>query len=192
MRHGKDKSLLSPEKVHPFPNSSLSFQGKKEVIKNIPFLKNLNLDLILTSNILRALQTSFLIQKHLTLKLVTSSYLAEWCPATSIYGLSQFDYPIDYIEWKKTRHEKPLSKYKDGESIDEIEKRIINGERLINKYALSYNSILIVSHLVYLRGLIDYLEKRSFNNGYFLFEPNNRVHLNHCQIIEVNYDTTFF
>lgn len=185
LRHGEDESLHSVHKVHPYPSCELSKIGKESISNNIEKLKDIKVDVILCSPIKRALQSAQIIANGLDVPLIVRDEFSEWCPPSSIYGKSVKGYSNEYSAWRLVRHKYPNSFVQDGESMNEVYKRIVAGKDIIEEFSQEYSNIVIVSHLVYLRGLIGLFNHESFNNGINLFEPNNKINLSHAAFIKV-------
>jgi len=185
LRHGHDESTLSDKKVHPFPNTPLSDLGRKTISASSETLLHEEIEVVLSSPLLRAFQSSEIIRKKLGVPIYIVDELKEWKPPSNVYGKSSAEYTEEYLHWKNIRHKKPNSFIEDGESMTQIKHRIKAGQKIIKHHFNNYNKILVVSHLIYLRGLLGFIFNKKFNNGIHLFEPNNLIHIMYSEFIKV-------
>ncbi|MFH1180891.1 MAG: class I tRNA ligase family protein [bacterium] len=136
LRQIKKVSSCWPEKV-PFP---LTKKGEREVEVAAKKLKNKKIDLIFSSDLLRAKQTARIIAKETGAKIIIAKQLRD-------YNVGVFNYKNPKLSWEYLeKSENPiLTKLPKGESLANIRKRMYEFLKRVNEKYPAKN-IVIVSH----------------------------------------------
>jgi broad specificity phosphatase PhoE len=142
LRHGQSSSnkyhFISswPEKRH----NPLTAEGKKQIEKLIPILKKKKIDLIFSSDLLRAKQTAEMIADNLGLKINFDKRLREM-----EFGAFNGKSEEKWKEFFKNRLKRFVKKPPKGENYRDVRKRMAEFFEAINK-KYKNKKILIVSH----------------------------------------------
>lgn len=171
LRHGLDDERF----IGGWSNVSLIEEGIKQVEDASGFLKesNFNIEKIVSSDILRAKETSLIVQKYLDKEIVYDEILRELNKG-KLNGLLKTNVPSEY-DYLKGNPDIDVV-YPDGESLEMFFNRI---KRDLNKI-LSYDNSLLITH----RGVINAL--------YFILndiKPDNnkeRFNVTHASIHELD------
>jgi broad specificity phosphatase PhoE len=142
LRHGQSSSnkyhFVScwPEKRH----NPLTAEGKKQIEKLIPILKKKKIDLIFSSDLLRAKQTAELIADSLGIKINFDKKLREM-----EFGAFNGKSEKKWEEFFRDRLKRFTKKLAGGENYRDVRKRTAKFFEVINK-KYKNKRILIVSH----------------------------------------------
>ncbi len=159
LRHGRAKSNKNgfvsswPEKVE----NPLTREGKKQIEKIVPKLKQEKIDLIFSSDILRCKETARIIAKRLGFKINFDKRLRE-----IDFGIFNGKSIEAWRGYFKNRAEKFRKRAPDAENYRDIKKRIASFIKEVDKKFKNKN-ILIVSHgdvLIILQGLVRELSEK--------------------------------
>ncbi len=154
VRHGE--SVFNEKKCHqgwisgnPLTNKGIS-QAKEAASK----LKDLGIEKMYASPLLRARQTAKIIAGQLNLPISFSSKLKDYRRSQGQEGLHVSQYSIlpDFLQWKETAKADRSFHLPDGESYDAFEKRIVSFAKSLDK-KFNQKNILIVAH----EGVVWYL-----------------------------------
>lgn len=182
MRHGKDESVNYQNYSHPLPSVPLCEEGIEEIIDCCKELSKFEFQAILHSPLVRAQQTTKVIKETLKIdNCFCVNDLAEWRPPSSIYGVHPQGYTLEYTNWRKLRHIDFALQFEDGESLEMLFLRAKKIKNELKEYYQSFDRILVVSHLVFMRAL--YCECLSINhqNGRLYFQPDSTFSWNYCE-----------
>lgn len=141
MRHGEalsnKKNIVSswPEKRR-FP---LTLEGKKKIKNTVKKLKNKNIDLIFSSDVLRSRQTAEIVGKELKIKPKYDKRLRE-----INVGILNGKSGLDFVNFFKGKDRFKVRAPK-GENYADVQKRMFNFIKYLEK-RYSGKNILIVSH----------------------------------------------
>lgn len=152
------------------PMTTLSLRGVKQaeiLAERISRFKVI--DVIITSDWIRSLQTAEIVGKALNKPVKVVEKIHERQQSSRIYGLPR-NVPLAKQYWldlSKNRNDWNYKWDKEEESLAELTKRIIDFQKqLIKNY--SQKSVLVVSHESFLSGLVTAcLLGVKFNNNYF-------------------------
>jgi len=141
-------------------DSPLSSLGVKQATWLSNKLKNVNIDIIYSSSLKRAIHTANIIRNERPIDIIPSDelkeiYLGNW--EGKLMSEVEKEYPIHFNHfWKSPEHYEPI----DGESFQDLTNRVNNFfETIIHKH--KDKNILIVGHAIVLKGLIN----AKLNNG---------------------------
>lgn len=174
LRHGQAISNVKkinsswPEKFY----NPLTRKGETQIRTSARILKNKNIDLIFSSDILRAKATAEIVGESLNLKPNYDKRLREYG-----FGIYNGGSLMEFSNFFKSQEARFYRKPKNGETYAEIKKRILFFLKSLEK-KFSGKNILIVSHQVPIILLIagaygfpngvavkKYLEKDKVKNG---------------------------
>jgi len=144
LRHGETPYQLKEEKIiYPWPEPSpilLTERGEEQIEKASDQLKDKNIDLIFSSDITRAKQTSEIVSRKINVEPIFDIRLRE-IDYGDYKGKLIKDYRKDFPNSKQRFFERP----KNGESILDVKERLLDFFNEINgKY--KNKNILIISH----------------------------------------------
>ncbi len=144
-RHGETKYNL--EKRLQSPKDCLTEKGKMQVKASLNSLSKYNFDRILSSDELRAIETSMIVSKSLNSDFETLSLIRE----KSSGDFS--DKLVSEVDWSIVKGSFLEKKIPHGESIREVIVRALEFFKIINEYTQG-KEILIISHGTFLRILL--------------------------------------
>ena len=136
LRQVKKLAMCWPEKIY----CPLTKKGKEEVFAAVKKIKNKNIDLIFSSDLLRTKQTAEIISKETGAKIIFDKRLRE--VNVGIFNGQNPKLAWDYILKKKNPY---LAKLPKGESLTGLQKRVYDFLKKIDKKYQGKN-IIIVSH----------------------------------------------
>ncbi|PIR71635.1 MAG: isoleucine--tRNA ligase, partial [Candidatus Nealsonbacteria bacterium CG10_big_fil_rev_8_21_14_0_10_37_25] len=136
LRQVKKIAMCWPEKIY----CPLTKKGKEEVFAAVKKIKNKNIDLIFSSDLLRTKQTAEIISKETGAKIIFDKRLRE--VNVGIFNGQNPKLAWDYILKKKNPY---LAKLPKGESLTGLQKRVYDFLKKIDKKYQGKN-IIIVSH----------------------------------------------
>jgi len=142
LRHGDSlrqktrKTSCWPEKFY----CPLTPKGKNQIKKVAENLKSKNIDLIFSSDLLRTKQTAEIVANVTRAKIIYDKRLRE-------FNVGKFNNKSSLLAWNYLRQYKNpyLVKLPEGESLSNLQKRIISFLRSI-KYKAKNKNILVISH----------------------------------------------
>jgi len=184
MRHGQAKSNIG--KIWDFMGDSdnhLTDEGRAQVAKTAEVLKEMGIDIIITSPILRTQETAKLVAEHLginTNQIITDDRIIEWQVGKEFQGKT-----IDsFIQIRNASENRYTFKIEGFESYQDVTKRC--GEFLHDidsKY--QGKNILIVTHNSSARGLV--LSSKGFTFKDLLEDEAKEFPFNNAEIRELNF-----
>jgi len=155
-RHGETENNKKKISQGQRADSSLTEKGIISAKQKIKKLKNIEFDILISSDLGRAKETAKLINEELNLRLKFSKELREvdfgdfsgiktdelrnMCP--------QYKKKVDYI-------------FPNGESYGQVRKRSIN---YIKNLEGKYNKVLLITHAGVIRGMFAFFKKIDYNN----------------------------
>ena len=151
LRHGESEG--NKENIFQPPDSPLSLKGVKQAEFLAQRLKNLEFEVLLTSNLKRALQTAEVIKRMIGRDYEVVELFQEVKKPSCLFGKKIDDEGVSKVlkEWERTLYSSGL-KFQDGESFDELNERA----KKALEYLLSRKErrIAIVTHGLFLRVII--------------------------------------
>lgn len=167
LRHGETDNNL--HNIHQPAHSELSTAGKKQIRKCIPLLKQLPLDVIITSPLKRALQTTDIISQHLQIPVIEHDGLKEKVNPSAIIGRDKYDEDVLAIKKQIEGHYHNKDwRHSDEETYFDLHARIL---KFINWLIRSdYHSPLLVTHEVVIKMVTAHaLFGKKLNSEIFLY-----------------------
>lgn len=148
VRHGQSETNVS--KTLSNPQTVLTKDGIKQAEKLAARLSTFNIDLILTSDYVRAMQTAEIINKSCRSEMLREPLIREKTVPTKMLGQSakSTDHQ-DYVKQLLEHLAEPDWHYADEENVFDVHKR---AKEFANKLtALNKNNVLVVSHTGFLK-----------------------------------------
>lgn len=147
VRHGE--TVANRKRVHQGPDESLSLRGKKQAERVSQILKNLNIDTLACSPLVRARETAEIIGRELNLPLSIIEGVEEFRRPDHLYGQSHFSPDsLKYI-WSLYWHRKDPKWDNDrAENLIDVRNRILDVQNTINN--LPGERIVIISHAIFI------------------------------------------
>lgn len=143
MRHGHSESNIEPEWLSCWPEKKppqLTPKGIKQIEKNAKVLKKIGIDLIVSSDILRVIQSAEIISKTTKAPIVFDKRLRELN-----FGIFNGRPLSDHHNFYKNKKEQFKKRNPKGENLKELQKRMVDCFGEINKMCKGLN-IVIASH----------------------------------------------
>ena len=149
VRHGQTN--LNKKHIHQFPSTSLSEEGRNEAVTVAEYLRDMNPDLLISSEYARAIETARIIGFHVGLEPEKSSLFFEIIRPTSLYGESHFSFEtLKYSLLSVLRRKNKDWRYKDAENMHDLIVRTQKSFKYLEKLSKKYSSVVIVSHAVFI------------------------------------------
>lgn len=143
LRHGETD--LNKEKVHQFAHTELSREGLKQAENAGKSLKDLEIEIIYSSPLTRALQTTEVVRRMLGVTVITNDDLKEIRRPSAIIGKEYGDKKVVKIkkEIKDHYHIKQWH-HSNEENFNDLRKRANSFKRFLEDTV--YENVLVVSH----------------------------------------------
>ena len=156
VRHGE--TYCNRKHVHQAPSSTLTDLGREQSVTAAEYLRKVNPDYILTSDYTRAMQTAGILGSILGLTPETSDFFREIRRPALLYGKSHYHplsfwYVLQVVSHRGNFH----WRYHDAENFMDIRRRIKDALMLLRPLQREHNSVIVVSHAIYLNLLIAYM-----------------------------------
>lgn len=185
VRHGQ--SILNAQPKFQFPNTPLSDLGKKQSEKVFGRLAKLQIDLIITSTYLRALQTTEIINQKLGKPIMESPLFVERKMPTSFLGKSVSDPEILPFHQKLRENYFNLDWHlEDEENFYDLKLRANMALDFI--FSQQKENILVVSHGDFLTILIFHLIFAEVNENSFFKKFKNHTELSNAGLTIFEYN----
>lgn len=156
VRHGE--TLLNRKNIHQSPNTPLSPKGREQSITVAEYLRSVNPDLLLTSEYTRARETAGIIGQFTGLKPETCGLFYEIERPSSLYSASHFCFEtFRYVIGSFFNRKNEKWRYKDAENFSDISNRAKRALSFIEDLHGTHNSIVIVSHTVFINIMVAYM-----------------------------------
>ncbi|MFI3242332.1 MAG: histidine phosphatase family protein [Alphaproteobacteria bacterium] len=162
-RHGQSSYNLAGRTQGQTNDSVLTELGKEQASEVGKRLKSLNIDIILSSPLKRALQTTEFANKTLNTKVVVDDRFTE-VNVGEIEGLHyteiQEKYGEKYLQWRSLDKQFENIHFKGGETKKQVRERIFNG---LNEWAKNseHSNIAVSSHGIALSQILIALGKEA-------------------------------
>ncbi len=158
VRHGK--THLNAQNVHQSPNTPLSPQGREDVLTLAEDLRSVNPDLILSSEYTRALETARIIGLHVGLTPQVNGLFYEIMRPSKLFGKSHFHIETLWYVFLSVLNRKNSSwRYTDAENFSDIVRRAKKALAYLESLAGTHDSVVVVSHTVFINIMVAYLCK---------------------------------
>ncbi len=154
VRHGQTE-FNANDQYQPL-DSSLSAKGRQQAQFVAKRLTDIQIDIILSSNLRRAVQTAEIINEELQKEHIQLQELREAKRPSTFIGKNKTDhFVIDVLSHIEDRAEDPLWHYSDEENFSEVKSRAIGALHMIADRNESH--VLVVTHGEFLRFILGIL-----------------------------------
>ncbi|PIQ77035.1 isoleucine--tRNA ligase [Candidatus Peregrinibacteria bacterium CG11_big_fil_rev_8_21_14_0_20_46_8] len=168
IRHGEaEQNKRAIVNSDPAKEYHLTEAGKKQAQKAAEKLKKSGVDLLITSNFPRAIETAEIISKELGIEYVIESRLREHAVGPAMEGMDHQNYIRSYADVQ----ERYYKKFEGGESFEEVEKRAIEIINYLNRKH-DGKKIAVVTHGDVIRAIARYFDRLSIEET-FEFLPGH-------------------
>lgn len=158
VRHGE--TLLNATHTHQSPGTPLSLQGKDQAESAGESLRAVNPDLLLSSEYTRALETARIIGAHVGLSPVTNGLFYEIVRPSKFFEKSLYSIETFWYSFLSCIHRNNTSwHYTDAENFSDISTRAKKALTHIESLSLTHQSIVIVSHTIFINIMVAYMCK---------------------------------
>lgn len=167
---------LNQRHIHQYPSTPLSEKGRGEALTVAEYLRQMNPDLLISSDHERALQTARIIGSTINLAPQTSNLFYEIIRPSSLYGRSHFCFEtFKYTIFSVWNRKKKDWRYKDAENMHDIILRTKNAFTYLKKLSKKHDSIVIVSHSVFINLLVAHMCQEGSLSFWKLFKAFLRI-----------------
>lgn len=176
VRHGESEDNAGNIRQHE--NTILTDKGRKQATMLAKRFESIQIDLIITSTLERAIETGKIIGDHLNLRTITSDLFVEKRSPSELVGLEKSGDKLKEIEKiMSAGYLTPNSRYSDEENFEDFVKRAIAAKSFIEEK--EEENLLIVTHGFFLQVLLSVitfgkdLTGKEFNAMFKLFKTKN-------------------
>lgn len=188
VRHGE--TLLNRKHVHQSPNTPLSSKGREQVLTVAEFLRDMNPDVLITSEYTRALESARIIGSSVGLKPTVSGYFYEIMRPSRLFGKSHFALETFWYVILSVIHRKNKSwHYRDAENFFDISNRAKKALEYLESLRGTHSSVVVVSHTVFINTMVSYMCKNKIldlRDLFFTFFHIERM--KNASVIHVKYN----
>lgn len=188
VRHGE--TLLNKKHVHQSPNTPLSPAGREQVLTVAEFLRNVNPDVLLTSEYTRAIESARIIGSSVGLKPAVNGLFYEIMRPSRLFGKSHFNIETFWYVFLSVLHRKNRSwRYTDAENFFDIASRAKKALEYLESLRNTHSSVIVVSHTVFINTMVSYMCKNKildFRDLFFTFFHIERM--KNASVIHVEYN----
>ena len=187
VRHGQ--TGLNSAHRHQSPNTPLSVEGREQMISRAGILRDINPDLLVTSEYTRARESARIIGLHTGLTPVTNGLFYEIERPSTLYHKSIFSIEtVWYVLLSVLRRKNTVWRYADAENMHDIIERAHNALAYIESLRDTHKSVVIVSHTVFINIMITCMCKNTSLSILSLVHTFFRVGLmKNASVIHVEY-----
>lgn len=158
VRHGE--TLLNEKNIHQSPNTALSPKGREQSVTVAEYLRGVNPDLLITSEYTRARETAGVIGQYVGLVPQANGLFYEIERPSSLYGKSHFHIEtLRYVIGSVLNRKNKTWRYKDAENFEDISSRAQRALAYIESLEKEHNSVVVVSHTVFINIMVSYMCK---------------------------------
>lgn len=156
IRHGE--TVLNHSGRHQAASTPLSSNGVEQARSVAEYLRAMNPDIIISSSHTRALETSRIIGNTLAIRPVVSTVFREIDRPTSLAGRPLLCMrSICYVLYTALFRNNPSRRFEDAENFSDIYTRIKESVQYIESLSEKYDSVVIVSHKIFINLLVVYM-----------------------------------
>jgi probable phosphoglycerate mutase len=154
VRHGE--STENALQIYNWMDSTLTDLGINQSQKVAQRFKDIKIDVVYHSDMVRARMTANEIKKFQNAEMIESELIREQLPPSELLGLSENDQKSKDVMklLQQNEHNKDYH-YSDEENFEDLKKRVF--EFLNNIESLNKENILVIGHGYVLRALIGYI-----------------------------------
>lgn len=154
VRHGESRE--NKEQIFDTNDSPLTDLGKKQAEFLAERFKNIKLDLIMTSDMGRAVETAETVNKYHQVDIEKTNLIREKKVPTELIGLKENDpKAIEIMSQIKNNIHDESFRHTDQETFEDFKDRVFKFLKLIEKKDV--NDILVVGHGFVLRSVVGYI-----------------------------------
>ncbi|RJQ66251.1 histidine phosphatase family protein [Pseudonocardiaceae bacterium YIM PH 21723] len=148
IRHGTSIDGLERPTAHARPDTPLSDRGHAETREAAGRLAGIGIGRVVSSPLLRAVQTAQILAAELGIPLdEPDGLLREWQAPTCVLGLAPTQYPAQYRRWRSIRDTEPDTALPGGESLTAFVWRARAAAEAVENLAVTRGqSVLAVGH----------------------------------------------
>lgn len=159
VRHGETE--LGGKLVHQPPTTPLSERGREESYLRAERMRVLTPDIVLTSDYTRALETARIIGLRAGVAPTVAGLFREVVAPSSLFGASHFSpRTFWYVLLSTLFRRNPSWRYGDAENYADLSDRVRRTETYLRALAEKYETVVAVSHSMYITVMISYLTKK--------------------------------
>lgn len=174
VRHAETE--LNKRHIHQYPSTPLSKQGREDAVSIAEYLRQMNPDLLITSDYERALQTARIIGSTIGLTPKANGLFYEIIRPSSLYGRSHFCFEtFKYIFLSVWNRKKKAWRYKDAENMHDLILRTKEAFTYLTKLSKKHDSVVVVSHSVFINLLIAHMCEKGPLNFWKLLKTFLRI-----------------
>lgn len=160
VRHGETEQNRTYR--HQSPNTPLSPRGRDMIRNTASVLRGVNPDMLISSEYTRAIESARIIGQQVGLTPITNGLFYEIVRPSSFYHTSIFSFrTIWFALLLLLRKQNPTWQYEDAENVTIISERAKRALAYIESLRGSHQSIVVVSHTVFINIMVAYMCKNS-------------------------------
>lgn len=158
VRHGETD--LNTKHIHQSPNTPLSDKGRDQAVSTAEILRVVNPDLLVSSEYTRALETARIIGLRTGLTPITNGLFYEVERPSKLFHKSTLSLETLWYELCSAyNRNNPGWRYADAENFTDISNRAQKALRYIESLQGKHESVVIVSHTVFINVMVSYMCK---------------------------------
>jgi broad specificity phosphatase PhoE len=177
VRHGE--TSLNKKHIHQSPNTPLSVIGREQILSTAEVLRAVNPDLLVSSEYTRAIETARIIGMHVGLTPVTNGLFYEVERPSKLFNKSTLGLETLWYELSSFLNRKnPQWRYADAENFSDISNRAKKALTYIESLYGNHESVVIVSHTVFINVMVSYMCKNrmlDFRDLIYIFFDMERM-----------------
>ncbi len=156
VRHGS--TTLNDQHIHQSPSTPLSPKGRDEAFSVAEYLREVNPDMLISSEYTRALETARVIGMHVGLTPVANGLFYEVARPSSLFGKSHF-HPrtLMYVCLSALLRNRAAWRYQDAENFSDIKARATRALAYLESLRDTHASVIVVSHTIFINMMISYM-----------------------------------
>ena len=177
VRHGQ--SVANRDGVLGGKDTLLSDEGQEQAARVAERCINIDFDMLIASDFVRAQQTAAPIAATKNLPIITNPLFGEFFEASEFNGLTENDPAV--VAYRKERHDNVVSNpawsYADGETVAAFMLRLEAAKRCLEE--IESSSVLVVSHAFFIQGFLSsillnsYVPSHEWLNAIHTFQHSN-------------------
>lgn len=187
VRHGETSE--NRRHIHQHPLVSLSERGREQAATAGEYLRQMNPDLLISSDYARAMETAIIIGGILGIVPKIEPLFHEVTRPSSLQGKSHF-HPLSlwYVTRSILTRGNIRSHYKDAESFSDVEERVSEALRYIESCTGTHKSVVIVSHTMFINLLASFMCGSRLRGTVELMRSLFHIaNMKNCEVMHVKY-----
>lgn len=158
VRHGE--TALSKRHIHQPPNTPLSAKGEDQIASVAETLREINPDILISSEYTRAFESARIIGLHVGLTPITNGLFYEIMRPSNLFEKSVFNIETLWYVFRSVIHRKDSDwHYTDAENFTEITTRAHKALEYLESLQSSHQSVVVVSHTIFINIMVSYMCK---------------------------------